>query len=271
MAELSEFDTNVAQAVKNAASDPGYYQVSPRWFPQLDPNDTTGKSKEEVLAMLARAVDRSPEMRGILPDGVEFKQNEVGNVFQGSVTKDYRKSQLSRMAANVGLSYFTVSGDLASANFSSLQQGNLDNRALYRATQSKVKEGVEQMVEGWMNWWKIKDRDIERRLEKTTIRYIMPPFEYIDRVKAAQADKELMDMGATALSLIIEALGEDPDAIFRQQAEDEMKRRQYYEEAGIPFPGDMNGLTNGEEDDKVKSAEDEDDDDDKESGKNSDE
>ena len=268
MADLSGFETNVAQAVKNAASDPGHYSVPERWFGVIRSEDA--ETPESARAILNRTMTRSPDRRGILPESVSFTPSDIGNVFTGDVTKAHRASQLARISACIGLSYFTVSGDLSSANFSSLQQGNLDNRALFRAAQNLLLESVKQIVKKWMLWISIVTPGILRRVQDAVVRFFLPPFEYIDRQKAAMADKSFMELGATSLSAIITAQGQDPDAVFRQQAEDERKRRDWFEHYDVPYPGDKNdSLTEQQEDDKIDSEEDTDDADNKESEKNS--
>ena len=277
MAELSGFERNVSQAVRNAASDPGHYSVSPRWFQPIRPEDAADSTK--ALDLLTRTVTRSPDKRGILPEGVEWKPSEVGNVFTGQVTDSHRKSQLARISASVGLSYFTVSGDLSSANFSSLQQGNLDNRALFRATQNLILESVKQVIKRWVLWQSLRSSSMQRKFAhilanfSEEIRYILPPFEYIDRVKSSMADKGDLENQTTSRSAVILAHGQDPDAVFRQIAEDEKRLRDYYDEYGVPYPDKSGGLTKESGDDKIESSKDDDTDkdddkDDKESEKN---
>ena len=235
MADLNAFEQNVAKAVKNAASDPGYYKVAARWYPSINVDDVT--SVNTARSVLSREVHRDPSERGILPHDIEFMPSNIGNVFQSGVTDVYRRAALSRIAACVGLSYNAVAGDFAAANFSSAQQGSLDNRALYRTTQSKILSAVKKIVCRWMEWQMVRSSAMERKLRNVKPQYILPPFEYIDRAKAAQADAALLDMGATARSVLILANGQDPDAIFRQRAEDEDKMRKYCEEFDIPYPG----------------------------------
>ena len=66
------------------------------------------------------------------------------------------------------------------------------------------------------------------------VKFIQPGFEYIDRAKASIADQKALDMETTSKSQIIMASGQDPEAVFRQQAEDEAKIRKYREEYGLP-------------------------------------
>ena len=272
MAELSGFETNVAQAVRNAASDPGFYSVAPRWFQPVRAEDAA--SVDQAQSLLNRTVTRAPDKRGILPEGIDWHPSDIGNVFTSDVTKSHRMGQLARIAACVGLSYFTVSGDLSSANFSSLQQGNLDNRALFRATQQLILESVKQIVKRWVLWQSLRSSGMQRRLRGALtnpaeeIGYIMPMFEYIDRGKAAAADRIDLEDGTNSPIGVILSKGQDPKTVFRQIAESERLLRDAYDEQGLDYPDDKKSLTNGQEDGKVESAEDSDSDDKKESDKN---
>ena len=272
MDELSGFERNVGQAVRNAAAEPGHYKLNPQLIRPFRPDDAD--TPEKMQALLTRAVTRRPDQRAIMPEGIDWVPAELSNVFQGSVTDTYRKAQLARIAACVGLSYFTVSGDLSSANFSSLQQGNLDNRALFRAIQNLVLESMKQIVKKWVLWQTLRSSAMQRIFGKMLanpdeeIRYIKPPFEYIDRVKSAMADKADLENKTNSRSAVILAHGQDPQTVDRQIVEDEKRLRDLYEEYDIPYPGDNNSLTDGGGNDNVDSAEDTDDQDNRESEKN---
>ena len=79
-----------------------------------------------------------------------------------------------------------------------------------------------------------------RRVQKVKgqIKYLMPPFEYIDRVKAAQADKILLEVGVKSKSQVILADGQEPFSVFKQQVDDEVTLRELYKAEGLTYPGD---------------------------------
>ena len=257
MKELSEFEKNVAQAVKNAAADPGHYVVPPRYFPDINPEDAVSLTRAAEL--LNKMVSKAPDKRGVLPSDIDYKPSDVGNIFQGTVGEMYRKAALSRIAACVGMAYHSVSGDLSTANFSSLQQSNLDTRALYRKTQDKILAAVKRIVKMWLRWQALRSSRMDTKARRACAKYLLPPFEYIDRAKAVQADAKLLEIGASAPSLIIRTHGQDPDEVFELQAEDELKRRKAYEKRGLEYPGDKvtnQDLTKPEDDDKVEDGDD---------------
>ena len=261
MKELSEFEHNVARAVRIAASDPGHYSVPKRLFPSIEPDSASTVEKAEE--MLNTMVNRDPSKRGVHPEDIKFIPTDVGNIFQGTVAESYRKAALSRIAACVGMAYYSVSGDLSQANFSALQQGNLDNRALYRKTQDKILAAVKRIVRRWLYWQGLRSERMESRIKNIEPTYLIPPFEYIDRAKAVQADEKLFQIKATSRSQIIRAMGQDPWAIFKQVAEDEFLLRKAYEEYGLEYPEDKvpnPDLTDPAEDDTIEDGKEDDED-----------
>ena len=269
MEALNRFEKNVAQAVKNASADPGHYTVPPNLMPSIDPTDVD--SQDKATAYLKRMMERSPDSRGILPNTVKFEPSNIGNIFAGTVIDVFRRAALSRLAAHVGLSYNNVSGDFAAANFSSAQQGSMDNRALFRKGQDKVLSAVVRIVNRWLYWKSMDSAAMYRRVQKVKgqIKYLMPPFEYIDRVKAAQADKILLEVGVKSKSQVILADGQEPFSVFKQQVDDEVTLRELYEAEGLTYPGDRVDNTQDKsgtdkDDDSVQELpEDKEDDDDK--------
>lgn len=257
MSELSAFESDVSQAIKNAASDPGNYSVPKAWLPTILEGEANTESKASVI--LNRLINRAPDRRGILPDGVAWNPTQVGNVFQGQVTESHRKTSLMRIAACVGISYPMISGDYSAGSFSSMQQGNMDNRALFRKSQGLLLASVKKVAKRWLMFQSLQSGAMESRCRNAKIRFLLPPFEYIDRAKAVQADEKKFNMGATSLSELIRADGQEPQAVFRQQAEDEAMRRKYYEEYDVPYPGDMSSdssdLTNDNKENNIDDDE----------------
>ena len=271
MRDLHDFEANVAQAVKNAASDPGHYEIPEHYYPQIKPGDVDSETK--ALETLRSTMHRAPDKKGVLPRDVKWHPADISNVYQGSVVESQRRAGISRVGAHLGLSYHIVSGDASSANFSAIQQGNLDNRAMFRKAQRKILASTKKIVRRWLMWQALKSSRMETKIRKLKPRYLLPPMEYIDRSKAAMADKTLYGIGGTDLSTIIRANGQDPDAVFQRQAEDEYKRRKYYDMYGLEFPDDKrqndSDLTNNQDSDNIDNDKDNegDQDDDKKEGK----
>ena len=234
MRELHEFESNISVAVKNAASDPGFYTLPKHYFPAMDLSDIDMTSPETVKSsaalVLQRMMEMRPNERGILPDGFDFKSSNVGNIYQGPIAAAYRKAALSRISACVGLSYSSVSGDLDQANYSSLQQGHLQDRALYRRTQALVKYSMSRVIKGWLRWNGLKSRRLEVLCDSCTPKFLFPPFESLDRIKDAQANKIMLEQKLVAPSTLIQGQGQDPDAVFRQIAKDYATIEKYKQE-----------------------------------------
>ena len=231
MRDLHDFEKNISTAIKNAAADPGFYKIPPRLFPAISPGDIDTTSPESVKSSASRVLQTmlgiAPDRRGFLPSDVEFQGTHIGNVFQGPVAAAYREASLSRIAACVGLSYASVSGDLAQANYSSLQQGHLQDRALYRRTQAELLGGMRRIVRAWLQWNGLKSRRLEAMCANCEPKYLFPPFEALDRVKDAQANKIMLEQNIISPSTLIQGLGQDPDATFRQIAKDQAMIEKY--------------------------------------------
>ena len=238
MAELNEFERNIARAVKNASADPGVYKVPNRLFPGLTPADFQADSAGEgrgtrAARLLEQMVNLSPDKRGLIPEDVDFVSTHLGNVFQGQIAQSYRQAALGRIAACVGLSYASVSGDLEHANYSSLQQGQVQDRALYRRAQAILLQAIRQVVQKWLWWQGMKSFRMEAACKNCEPMFLLPPFETIDRVKDAQANKILKELEVVSPSTLIQGMGQDPETVFRQIAEDKATMQKYLKEFGV--------------------------------------
>ena len=114
----------------------------------------TSKTGEEYSGQRNKetgAIEVTIEPGGVdqLPEGVDFK--EWNPQHPNGAFGDFLKAMLRGAAAGLDVSYASLAGDLREVNFSSLRQGALDEREMYKALQAFVIEHVCQPVyESWI-------------------------------------------------------------------------------------------------------------------------
>lgn len=98
--------------------------------PKTDDDKYTGETDGENLDSGAYLDNVSPGAMLELPPGSDFKTYDPA--YPASNHADFMKAVLKGAAAGLGISYNSISGDLEGVNFSSIRQGVLEDRDVYK-------------------------------------------------------------------------------------------------------------------------------------------
>lgn len=145
---------------------------------------------------------------------------------------EYRRQELTGIAAGLRLVYTLLTGDLTGVNYSSIRAGLVEFRRFVKAMrQAVIIRGICDPVWSWFIEAAILAGELPER-ESYPVVWSPPQFEGVDRLKDAQADAleilTLLNSGPRAVS----ARGLDPTEILTEQAEWLAKVR----EAGLAPP-----------------------------------
>jgi len=148
---------------------------------------------------------------------------------------DFLQMMLRYTGSGLGLSYEALSRDVSKANYSSIRQGNLDDRQEWRmAQQSAITHFCEPIWELFMDAavlsGKVKIRGYwENRGKYTTCFWTAPGWSWIDPLKEVKASREELAAGMTTLAKVCAAKGEDWQEVLEQMAHE----KAYAEKLGL--------------------------------------
>lgn len=127
------------------------------------------------------------------------------------------------MAVAMGLQYTDLSGDLSAVNYSSYRAGHLTQRT--EATIQRVGYIHPRFCVPLWRHWRTAAATVDAGLLALprSISWTEPKFNSVDPLKDALAAKELIQMGAQALSHAIERSGNDPAEVFAALRADKEK------------------------------------------------
>ncbi len=151
---------------------------------------------------------------------LNFKDGETitfGTPTDSGGYDSYMRTQLHAVAAGCGISYHELTGDLKSANYSSLREGKLQSRALVAGWQSKT---VEPMLckSIWRGWWQLANV-VERLGPEPTVKWSRPPVPWVDPKKDAEAENLEILAGTKPWRKAVADKGLDPDEVLKEIAD----------------------------------------------------
>ena len=189
----------------------------------IDPNgDAAGFDGTKDDSILSTGLE--PGTLKVLPPGYDIRFSdpaEVGNV------NDFIKAQLRAIAAGIGVTYEQMTGDLEGVNYSSIRAGLIEYRRrvdTFRWTVF-IPQFCRPVWERFINMAVLTgmipaselDRDAASLL---AVEWHPPAWEYVDPLKDIKADREAVEAGFKSRSQVINELGEDPEQVDAQRAED---------------------------------------------------
>lgn len=168
-------------------------------------------------------VDLAPGFFQELPEGVAFKAFDPthpnGN-YPGFV-----KQQLHGIAAGVGQSYTSLSGDLTDVNYSSGRLGYLDEREVYKTLQDFMGSQVyDDVFESWLDNAMLTGT-VALPFRKFD-RFCCPVWRFrgwpwVDPEKDVKAAVEAIKNRITSPRAVMALSGRDPEDVYRELMEDE--------------------------------------------------
>ena len=167
-------------------------------------------------------------------DIVETKPNQPSTTAKEFVSLNQRL-----IGSGMNLSNEAVSRDLSQVNYSSVRQGQLEDRKTYEIFQKYLVEHFcrlvwEAFVESVALSGALKVPDFYGRRERyVSARWITPGWQWVDPLKEVRAATESLIIGATTLEEICGGRGTDWQEVLRQRA----REKRYAEELGLTLGG----------------------------------
>jgi lambda family phage portal protein len=179
----------------------------------------TSKTGEEYTGQRnpqsgAIEVTVEPGSLGQLPEGVDFK--EWNPQHPNAAFGDFLKAMLRGAAAGLNLSYASLAGDLREVNFSSLRQGVLEEREMYRTLQALFVDHVCQPV--YQKWvaqailakqLALPEAGLDEYADADNLRWQGRGWSWVDPLKDVQTAVVARGAGMTSLADVCAAQGKD--------------------------------------------------------------
>jgi len=164
------------------------------------------------------------------------------------------KSMLKSVSSGLGVSYASLSNDLSDVNFSSIRQGAIEERDMYKILQNWLIESLcEPIYEKWIEAMvlngaiKINNHPLRLDLEKyKQVTWQARRWQWIDPYKDVNASVLAINNGLKSRSEVIRSQGRDPEELF-----DELeKETELLASKNIHIIGAVKELNDDEESDK---------------------
>jgi lambda family phage portal protein len=209
----------------------------------------SSESGEIVVDSAGNPVEQlSPGLILYAPDGKKVVFNQAGVASNA----DWVRVSLREIAAGVGLSYESFTGDFSQGNFSFSKLGQAEQRSLLAAIRRQIfiPLAMDRIWE-WFITAAIAAGLLPDKPELYDVLWSNPQYESADREADATADRLEMRLGLRSRREIIASRGKDPDAVDADIIKDQVIR----DELGIVSDGDprqtsLSGTTNPDRTDK---------------------
>lgn len=149
-----------------------------------------------------------------LPDGVDFKPWDPQHPNQNF--PEFVKQMVRGMAVGLDISYASLAGDMREVNFSSIRQGVLEEREMYRTLQTFAIEHLHQPVyEAFVpaavtrRQLMLPPAGLDEYVDPENVRWVPRGFAWVDPLKDVQTAKESRGAGMSSLSDVCSQQGKD--------------------------------------------------------------
>lgn len=217
---LHHLDKYTEASVVNArigASKQGFFEQDPEYIEVPDDEDD-----EEDIPM-----DAEPGTFDVLPVGYKF--SEWNPQFPQGEYEGFVKTNLHIVAADYGVSYASLSGDLTSVNFSSIRFGVLPEQDFYLSLQNWLIKRFYKVV--YTEWVEQAVLHKAVRIGNTPLKleridqYVQAVYQgrrwkYVDPTKEVNSERLQHKGMLKSISQTIRERGDDPEAVFNELAED---------------------------------------------------
>jgi lambda family phage portal protein len=161
----------------------------------------------------------------ILEGPVGYKFNTFDPQHPNAAFKDFVDTLLRGIARGLGVSYLTLTGDVAAANYSSMRAGLLPEREMWRALQQWIIRTVHRRVyRGWLEMALLSGAlRLDSRLASTYDDVVWMPrgWKWVDPLKDAQAAQILIGLGLESRTRLTSEQGDDFEQIIDERAAEE--------------------------------------------------
>lgn len=168
----------------------------------------------------SRIMEAEPGVLRSLPPGVSLAQFEPkGNAVDSDT---FTRMVMRAIAARLGVSPNTLTGDLERVNYNSLRAGAMADRELWTRLQSELIDQVARPVFlAWLDWWLMRPDSplpLSRRAKFAAHDWQGRRWQGVDPLKDANANRTHLEGLTRSRSEIIRDDGRDPDAVFQEIA-----------------------------------------------------
>lgn len=168
-------------------------------------------------------IEASPATFHELPVGYDVKKFDPN--YPNGEFDVFSKSILRSIAVGLNAGYSSLSGDLSSVNFSSLRQGILDEREVWKGLQEWFKSGFNSKVHtAWLKYSLLYSRikcgngylKPERIDKYSDVTWSMRRWSWVDPVKDVNSAAISVQNGFRSRSDVIREQGRDPDDVWNE-------------------------------------------------------
>jgi lambda family phage portal protein len=228
-------------AARSAAAKMGFFETA------LDAGESFQMPVDgEMLTM-----DGSPGLATQLPPGMTFKEWDPKH--PSTAFDTFVSAILRAQAVGLGVSYMTLTGDLAKTSFSSAKVGLMPERDMFEEMQVWIAEHLHRAVyRAWLPiamltpFLSLPSFDPARWME---VRFQGRRWPWIDGLKEIEAAGKELALGINSRQNICRSLGRDFETMLEEQAH-EYKLAKLYDVdiSGATVTAKEDGLANDEED-----------------------
>ncbi len=159
---------------------------------------------------------------GTIKDIGDRKLMNVDSDYPHAMYSDFVRSQLQGIAAGVGISHHSLSGDLSGVNYSSIRAGVLEDREIFKGLQNWFIDAlIRPVFQEWFEFAYAQDkimigsRPLGRPLEQYQhTNYQGRRWAWVDPQKDGVANKMSIDYNLKSRSQIMRDQGDDPETVF---------------------------------------------------------
>lgn len=217
---LGEYESSALVAARIGASKMGFFTKAEEDGTDAGAfADVTGAS-DNSPGEFSSSVE--PGQLDVLPEGWDFKSFDPDYPHQNF--ESFVSASLKSIAAGLGTSYSTLTGDLSQTNYSSIRAGLLEEREEWKLLQNWLIDVwlapmfsewlPEAIVSGQLNLPLVK-------LAKFDAAVWQPRrWDWVDPLKDLNAKVRALEAGLTSPSEVIRETGRDPETVWRQLEQD---------------------------------------------------
>jgi lambda family phage portal protein len=165
-----------------------------------------------------------------LPSGMSFQEWNPSH--PTSAYAEFHKGILRGIASGLGISYTSLSNNLEGVSYSSIRQGALEERDLYRQLQSfLIQHLCEPVAQEWLTM-SMTSGSIPipiTRYDKfsNTLEFRGRGFSWVDPAKEIRAEVEAVRNGFKSLNDVARQYGRDVEEVFQQMQNDKAMAERY--------------------------------------------
>lgn len=238
LTDLNGYEEAAVVNARGGASKMGFYEQTEEAASLVRDDGTTESgalaSGETTEGKLYEKFE--PGTMGVLPPGYTFKGWDPQ--FPTWEHANFVKAVLKPISAGLGINYNRLNNDLEGVNYTSLREGNLNERDLWKLLQKWIIGAFHNRV--YRRWLEVQlgagllavnGRPVPMSMARELRRVAWQPrrWEWVDPQKESAAAREETTMLSKSVSEIIRNRGADPDTVWKEIAAE----RERWKELGI--------------------------------------